>query len=78
MHPKYLWGVCKRELINILQVLLHCLEHWDAITFVELESGLKHALIEPQLMERGEGEREGESSHLYTRTTLMPTLHTLV
>ena len=50
MHPKDLWCVCKRQLINVVEVLLHRLEHWNGVALVEVERWLEHALIEPQLL----------------------------
>ena len=50
VHPKNLRGVSKWELLNVVNVFLHCLEHCYGVALVEVKCWLEHALIEPKLM----------------------------
>ena len=49
VHSEYLWSVCQRQLLDVVNVILDCLEDRDGIPFVELEGRLEHPVIEPEL-----------------------------
>ena len=53
MKAKYLRRISKWKSLNIIDVFLHSLEHYNVVSLVECKGRLEHILIEPQLQEKG-------------------------
>ena len=52
VHSKYLGSISQRQFLNVVDVLLDNLEDWYAISLIELECGLEHPFIEPELQHK--------------------------